>query len=182
MSWPVVRLRPAAAAANRCGLRAGHRKLHAELELRRPIEIVGFREFGDRYVIAARDAEHGVAAIYDVNRRRRCRGGNGLARRSGCRCGRPRNDQLLARRQDARSLVTVGLQDRGGRNVIAARQGIECIAGADDDRGTAMPRSVVRRDRAWCGTASGFNRLARRSIGSYPAAPFRGGASGVSAA
>ena len=109
-----------------------------------------------------------------MNRRRRCGGGNGVARRGGCRCGRPRNEQLLARRQDARSPVTVGLQDRGWRNAIVARQGIECIARADDDCGAAMSRSAVRRDRAWRGTASGLNRLPRRSIGSYPTPPSRG--------
>ncbi len=49
-----------------------------------------------------------------------------------------RNDQLLTRRQGARPLVAIGLQDRGGRNVVAARQYFERVAGADDDRGAAL--------------------------------------------
>ena len=52
-----------------------------------------------------------------------------------------RNDQLLARRQRARPLVAIGLQDRGGRNIVAARQDFERVAGADDDRGAALHRS-----------------------------------------
>ena len=46
-------------------------------------------------------------------------GGRRQGRRGG---GLARNDQLLAGRQRARALVAIGLQDRGGRNVVAARQ------------------------------------------------------------
>ena len=81
-----------------------------------------------------------------------------------------RNDQLLTGRQRARPLVAVGLQDRGGRNVVAARQCIERIAGADDDRGAGLGRPVGRRDRARGDGAGGLDRLMRgRSIGGEPA-------------
>ncbi len=123
------------------GLRTGHGELHAEAEPGGLIEIVGPGEFGHRDMVAARDAHQRIAAIDDMDARRLSRSGNRLAgRRRERRCGRcshsgrPRNDQLLAGRQHARALVAVGLQDRGGRDVVALRQTLERVAGADDDR------------------------------------------------
>ena len=130
-------------------------------------------------MIAMGDAEQSVAVIDDVNARRRAGGGNGPARgRRQCRCrqsrrnrcGLARNDQLLARRQNARSLVAIGLQDRRGRNIIAARQAFERVAGADDDRGTAMSRRMGGRDRTRRNAAGGLKlRMGRRRIGGEPA-------------
>ena len=102
------------------GFRTGHRELHAEAELGGLIEMVGPGEFGDRHLIAARDAHQGIATIDDMDARRRRSGGNRLAgrrRKRGRwrrdRSGLARNDQLLTGRQRARALVSVGLQDRG---------------------------------------------------------------------
>ncbi len=157
--------------SRRGGLYAGHGQSLAELELRRGVEAVGPGELRGGYFVAARDAEQGIAAIDDVNRRcRRCRNGLAGRRRQG-RCrrsghGLTRNDQLLAGRQRARSLVAIGLQDRGGRNVIAARQRIQRVAGADDDRGAGLRRSMGgradRRDRARGDGGRGLQRLVRR--------------------
>ena len=115
----------------------------------------------------------------------RAGGGHRLAcRRSQCRRngrnrrGLARNDQLLARRQCARPLVTIGLQDRRGRNVIAARQSLERVAGADDDRGAALSRGVDRRDRARGDRGGGLDRMARRSVRGQSAPSSRHAAAG----
>ena len=50
-------------------------------------------------------------------------------------------------RKDARPLVSIGLEDRCGRNVVATRQYFERVAGADDDGGP-LGRGTSRRDRA----------------------------------
>ena len=84
--------------------------------------------------------------------------------------GLTRNDQLLARRQRARPLVAVGLQDRGWRNIVAARQGLQRVAGADDDRGAALTGATGRRDRARRDAAGGLERTRRRRIGGEPRA------------
>ena len=94
------------------------------------------------------------------------RRGNGGLRRSqrGRRGGRGlmRNDQLLAGLQRARALVAVGLQDRGGRNVVAARQRFQRVAGADDDGGRRLRapahgsrRSSAARRCRWSRSADG---------------------------
>ena len=94
----------------------------------------------------------------------------GQCGRGGSGCGRMRNDQLLAGRQRARTLVAIGLQDRGGRNIIAARQYFERVAGADDDGGAALHPAVGRRDRARRDAAGGLKRrMGGRRIGSQPA-------------
>ena len=154
----------------RRGLRAGHGELLAELEFGRRIETVGLGEIRHRHVIATGDAEQRIAAIDDMNGGSGRRG-NDLARRRGqggrrhCgRCNRrglARNDQLLARRQRARTLVAVGLQDRGGRNIVAARQRLQRVAGADDDRGAGYgparvwPRPSAARRSRWSRSADG---------------------------
>ncbi len=45
------------------------------------IEAVGFRQLGDRNVIATGDAEQRIARFDEVNGRRRADGGNSPARR-----------------------------------------------------------------------------------------------------
>ena len=121
-----------------------------------------------------------------MDARRRSRSGNRLAgrrrerrRRRRDRSGLARNDQLLAGRQRARALVAIGLQDRGGRNIVALRQDVERVAGADDDRGAALRRRTGGRDRArrrrcrWFRSADG-----RRRVGRKPA-PSSGHAAGA---
>ena len=106
-------------------------------------------------MVATRDAHQRVAAIDDVNARRRCRQRRPAcwpaapvpARRGNGR-GLARNDQLLTGRQRARPLVAIGLQDRGGGNVVARRQNVERVAGADDDRGAACAAQARGRDRS----------------------------------
>jgi hypothetical protein len=102
---------------------------------------------------SARDAHQCVAAIDDVNAWR-SNGSDRLADGSSeCRRGRGNsyvlarwNDELLAGRQRARAFIAVGLLDRSRGNIVAAREDVERIAGADDDRGAAMGRRVDRGD------------------------------------
>src|SRR5207302_1232917 len=72
----------------------------------------------------------------------------------------------------ARTLVAIGLQDRGGRNIIAARQRVQRVAGADDDGsggGGAVRRSMGGGDRARRDRAGGLKRRAGWwSIGGEP--------------
>ena len=75
-----------------------------------------------------------------------------------------RNDQRLARRQRARTLVAVSGEDRGRRHVIALRQHIQRVAGADDDRRAAL--RTRGSDRARRHAAGGLQlRLGRRRVG-----------------
>src|SRR5205807_2297289 len=69
------------------------------------------------------------------------------------------------------TLVAIGLQDRGGRNIIAARQRVQRVAGADDDGsgGGAVRRSMGGGDRARRDRAGGLKRRAGWwSIGGEP--------------
>ncbi len=78
------------------------------------------------------------------------------------------NDQLLARRQRARPPVAIGLQDRRRGDVVAARQDIQRVAGADDDRSTRPGGRMGGGDRTRRDGAGGFDRMCRRSVGGDP--------------
>src|SRR4029077_8619486 len=92
--------------------------------------------------------------------------------RRGDRC-RVRNDQLLAGRQRTWSFVSIGLQDGGRRDLVAARQDFKRVAGADDDRG-ASPVTGSNRARD---AAGGFDRTGRGRVrgNAPPSSGNRGG-------
>ncbi len=150
-------------------------------------EVIGAGEFGHRDMVSVGDAHQRIAAIDDMDARRRSHGSDRFAcgwreyRRGRCdRNGLARrNDQLLAGRQRARTFVAVGLQYRSRWNIVAARQDIERIAGADDDRGAAMGRRMGCCDRTRRNRAGGFElRMGRRRVGRNPAPATRYAARG----
>ncbi len=89
--------------------------------------------------------------------------------RRGDGCRRARNDQLLPRRQRTGALIAIGPQDLRGRNIVAACQQFQRIAGADDDRGAARCGVRGRRDRPRYRTGGLDLRMGRLSVGHNPA-------------
>ena len=158
----------------------GHRDLAAELQAGIRCQAIGAGQIGDRHIGTTGNAHQRIAAIDEVNRSGgRCGRGSGdrhRTRRSGGHGGHgrsalARNHQALARRQRARALVAIGLQNCGRRHVVATRQRLQRIGGADDDLGTTVAGLAIgRRHRARRDRGRGFDRRGRRRVGAHPAA------------
>src|SRR5665213_1796319 len=100
----------------------------ADADLAIRLNVVGFRQSGDRHAVLARDAHHAFARRYDVHAFADARRGNGLrrARRFVYRLVRStgrditRNDHALAGPQRGAVAETIGLPDGGCRHAIFA--------------------------------------------------------------
>src|SRR6185369_7079172 len=110
----------------------------AGIELGVGFDAVGARDLRGAETIMMRDAAQAFARLDDMHAAAGgCRRGSRAMRRA--RGHVARNDQTLAGLDLGRAAEAVGLDDGGGRNAVAPRDGVDGLTVADRDRRPAVP-------------------------------------------